>query len=971
MNENVVSSVLHAARLLFQPGDVLEIRVPKARTQKVIFGYFDDFQRLAEEVARLESGKYPGIYWTLNPVNRALLARANNNIKPFATDTTKDDQVVRRHWLPVDLDPKRPTGISSTDPEHDAALELGQRIMADLAAAAWSEPIYADSGNGAHLLYPIDLPNDVDSADLVHSALLALSARYDVAGAMEVDKATFNASRIMKVYGTTARKGDSTGDRPHRVARILQVPALLTPIPVELLRQLAATAPADAKRPVSRPVARMGGARSRPFSGEKFDVAAFLDRFGIRHRAPAPYDGGYKYVLDECPFDPAHGHDSMVWEGAEGRLGFHCLHNGCHGRQWRDFRNLFEPNRPQGPYPPPIPWPEAATARSGSRADDPAAPLEESDTGDKNLALSAADVEAAVNVACEANDLAGALKLIPEIARLPLQSLALIEGMLRKKFKRDFPLRNFTRAIKEEQDEMKKKQTPPPADYDDLPAAEGPSLISYPLTDSGNGERLRVLYGEDIRFCPEFKKWLLWDGCRWRIDTDAATVTQFAKNMVRLLHDQAKALALEDGPLCKLVQQHARASESQAGISACLLRAKSEPGMALSASDLDQHRYLLNCINGVVDVRTGALLPFERRYYITKLCHVKYNPESIATRDCPRFLKLLHWTMGETADMGELPAKVTRMVDFLQKSFGYALTGDVSEKAAFIFYGAKGNNGKTTLLTIFKSILSEYATQLDINTLMTSKFTDNNVRADLAKLHGARFVITSEVDDGQRLSERLMKYLTAGMGEITACRKFENPFEFKATHKIWMDCNYRPEIKGADEAIWSRLKCVPFLQRIDKNDPEIDKQLLEKILAESEGVLAWAVRGAMRWVKEQGLGDPPEVAEAGAEWREADDPLRGFFDECCEVDVTDPDYHYVRCADFTKAYQAYCKDNNEQQLKSSRLTQRLELKGGIKLNRSRRISANGKQARCWDGIRLKEDVTQVFGPRGSFVTNES
>jgi putative DNA primase/helicase len=199
------------------------------------------------------------------------------------------------------------------------------------------------------------------------------------------------------------------------------------------------------------------------------------------------------------------------------------------------------------------------------------------------------------------------------------------------------------------------------------------------------------------------------------------------------------------------------------------------------------------------------------------------------------------------------------------------------------------------------------------------------------------------------------------MGEITACRKFENPFEFFATHKIFMDCNYRPEIRGADEAIWARLKCVPFLQRIDKNDPDLDKQLLGKILAESEGVLSWVVRGAMRWHKEGNLGEPPEVEAAGTEWRDADDPLKGFFEECCDVD---PDY-WVRCGDFTKAYQQWCKENNEPQLKSSRLTQRLELKG-IKLNRSRRVSNAGKQARCWDGLQLRTDVTLISSPHPAF-----
>jgi P4 family phage/plasmid primase-like protien len=593
-------------------------------------------------------------------------------------------------------------------------------------------------------------------------------------------------------------------------------------------------------------------------------------------------------------------------------------------------------------------------------ADENPAGAADAQKGPAEVSLSAADVEAAIKTACDADDLAGAMRLIPEIAKVPLHSYTLIQSMLRKKFKRDFPVRDFTRAVKELQEVL--NAPPAPADDDDGPPPDAPDLIGspmIPLTDSGNGERIVRLCGEDIRFCSEFKKWLLWDGRQWKVDTDAATVTQRAKTMARILYQQA--INVSDPVLQKAIKTHARDSESQGSITAALLRAKSEPGMAVSATELDQHRYLLNCMNGVVDVRTGELLEFQRRYYITKLCHVKYNPDSEAERDCPRFLKLLHWAMGETSDMGVLPERVTRMVAFLQKAFGYALTADVSEKAAFIFYGAKGNNGKTTLLTVFKTLLAEYATQLDINTLMTSKFTDNNVRADLAKLHGARFVITSEVDDGQRLSERLMKYLTAGMGEITACRKFENPFEFTATHKIWMDCNYRPEIKGTDEAIWGRLHCIPFLQRIAKDDPEIDKQLLGKILAESEGVLAWAVRGAMRWAKDGGLGVPPEVEAAGAEWREADDPLKPFIDECCVIDLNDDDC-WVRCADFTKAYQQWCKDNNELQLKSSRLTQRLDIKG-IKLNRSRRVSDAGKQARCWDGVSLREDVTLISAPR--------
>jgi putative DNA primase/helicase len=243
---------------------------------------------------------------------------------------------------------------------------------------------------------------------------------------------------------------------------------------------------------------------------------------------------------------------------------------------------------------------------------------------------------------------------------------------------------------------------------------------------------------------------------------------------------------------------------------------------------------------------------------------------------------------------------------------------------------------------------------------MTTKLTDNNMRADMAKLHGARLVITSEVDDQQKLSERLLKYLTAGMGKVVACRKFENPIEFDATHKIFMDANYRPAVRGADEAIWARLKCVSFEQHLAEGDPEMDKKLKDKILAESEGVLAWAIRGAIRWSKEGGLGAPPEIKEAGAAWRDADDPLKDFLEDCCEAGDPDEGY-WVLGSKLSTAYDQWCKDNREKYtLARGQLTERLILKG-FTTSRSRRDSRD-KQMRTWEGLKLREDVTLASAP---------
>lgn len=331
--------IRRAVDLLFRPGDVVEVRVPKAGRYRTISGYFSDFGELESAVARLEQSKWPGIYWTLNPVNPALAARANQKLKLYAEATTSDADILGRRWLPVDLDPRRPTGISSSDAEHQHALELAAHVAAALAAEGWPEPVFADSGNGAHLLYRVDLPNNPETADLVKRCLKAFSARYSTAD-VAVDETTFNASRIFKAYGTTSRKGDDTAERPHRASKLIQAPGDPAVVPRELLDRLASEAA------VSEPVnqARVYTMPQRP-GASRFDLQGFLEKHGIRFRAAQSYQGGRKLILEECPWDPTHrAPDAAVFESADGRLGFRCLHNSCRNLRWRDFRKFFEPD---------------------------------------------------------------------------------------------------------------------------------------------------------------------------------------------------------------------------------------------------------------------------------------------------------------------------------------------------------------------------------------------------------------------------------------------------------------------------------------------------------------------------------------------------------------------------------------------------------------------------------------------------
>ncbi len=217
--------VLRALGLLAEHGQVVELRLlevqgPGQRISTTMSGYFDDFKLLADSASRYGSVAR-GAYVTLNAVNPVLLARASNRLRTVGKKDplTSDSDILSRRWLPIDLDPVRPSGISSTDQEHTLAIERAVQIRQALCREGWPDPIVGDSGNGAHLLYRVELP--CSDNELVKRCLQALAGRFDD-DRVKIDQKVFNPSRIWKLYGTVSRKGDNVADRPHRLARILE-----------------------------------------------------------------------------------------------------------------------------------------------------------------------------------------------------------------------------------------------------------------------------------------------------------------------------------------------------------------------------------------------------------------------------------------------------------------------------------------------------------------------------------------------------------------------------------------------------------------------------------------------------------------------------------------------------------------------------------------------------------------------------
>ncbi len=340
--------IARALAVMVAPGAAFEVRILDARRRgrnwrpKVTFGYFDDPDQVntALAVLRLEAAK--GSYITLNPVDATLLARSHNRFTEAKTGTTTSDKyILSRRWLLVDFDPVRPPDVSSSDAEKEVSHQRCRDVYETLHAAGWPPPVVADSGNGYHQLYRVDLPTDDDR---VKRCLAALDLRFSDP-AVSIDTTVFNPSRIVKLYGTKTMKGDHCPDlgRPHRMSRLLHVPDQIDPVPPELLDALAGHAAPEqeeSQQPLRRPIAwgRSGWDQAR--------MEEFIRR-NLSHCDPGPatpYDGGFKWVLRTCPFDPDHSDRSAVIViRANGALGFRCHHNGCQGKNWKALRAKFEP----------------------------------------------------------------------------------------------------------------------------------------------------------------------------------------------------------------------------------------------------------------------------------------------------------------------------------------------------------------------------------------------------------------------------------------------------------------------------------------------------------------------------------------------------------------------------------------------------------------------------------------------------
>ena len=443
-------------------------------------------------------------------------------------------------------------------------------------------------------------------------------------------------------------------------------------------------------------------------------------------------------------------------------------------------------------------------------------------------------------------------------------------------------------------------------------------------TDEHFAEVFIQIHGKDVLWCQLWGKWLVWDGRRWQVDNRLG-VGKMARDVARCFLNQAAEAKdnKEMGKFIELGQSAATYSRQTAMLNLVKTVVPTEP------DELDANAMLLNTPTGTIDLTTGEVKAHDREDKITKITKATFGDINV---ECPRWDEFLNEILSGNAEL----------VDFLQRSVGYALTGEIRENVIFILHG-DGANGKTTLVETVMHVLGDYAKSAAPDLLLQRR--NESHPTGVADLMGARFVSSVEVDDGRRLNEALVKRLT-GRDTIKARFMRQDFFDFTPSHKLFLAVNHRPEIQGTDKGIWRRIRLIPF--EVEILEEQQDSKLLDKLIEEASGILSWAVKGCLMW-QQSGLGLPSAVKEASRAYQEESDVVGRFIDECCQIDKS----YKITKRDLYDFYKEWCEKNGERHQTSKKFGGLIKKRRQFNEKRGR---VDDKVVRFWVGLKLADDA---------------
>lgn len=444
--------------------------------------------------------------------------------------------------------------------------------------------------------------------------------------------------------------------------------------------------------------------------------------------------------------------------------------------------------------------------------------------------------------------------------------------------------------------------------------------------DTGNADRLMDRYGEYIKYSFTDQKWHIYNGSFWQSD-DRGLIREIADSVVEdmkteEIHYPEEFDSEEREKLDK--KWMAFVSKTRNHASKDNMIKETEHRVPVSHGEFDVDPMLLNTQSGYVDLSNGLMEEHDSKKMFSQQANIDYSDKM----DCPTWIDFLNQTFGNDQEM----------IDYIQKAVGYSATGSTAEQVMFILYGA-GRNGKSVFMNTLAYILGSYAKTMSASSIMVRQ--SGGASSDIARLEGSRLVISSEVNEGMRLDESLVKSLTGG-DKITARFLYGNDFEFTPQFKIWLATNHVPTIRGTDDGIWRRLMLIPFENQIAED--KVDKNLNSKLISESMGILNWIIDGAIKWQNE-GLNPPTKVRAASQDYRDEMDVITMFVRDNCTIGA---DFKASGSELYTK-YKSWATENNEYAMSKQKFGKEMQKKfekkrnngswyHGLKLNKDERLN---------------------------------
>ena len=400
------------------------------------------------------------------------------------------------------------------------------------------------------------------------------------------------------------------------------------------------------------------------------------------------------------------------------------------------------------------------------------------------------------------------------------------------------------------------------------------------LNDTYYARKFADKFGINLRYNFDNKCWMIWNGKYWNYD-----IANSVKVMVEMVAEDLRSniAHVTDANDIKAINNAVNYLLSKRGKENLLSEAQHI--LPITENELDKDDYLINTASGVLDLRNGKVLDWQRDFYMTKFIDIKLVDKSPQR----------YWEFLDEIYQGN-----QELMQYVNRLFAYCLTGDISEQEIYFFVG-DGANGKSVLFELMNKIFGSYSRTVSAD-LLIDKAIQNNCKSELALLKGVRLVFASELDTNQKLKMSIVKNMTGG-NEIVACYKYKNEFTYVPKYKVLLATNHMPRISEDDNGSWRRIKKIDH-HRIFKKQ-EQDKHLIDKLYKERGEILNLLFKICPS-VLANGLNAPDCVDNSVATFRSSEDILSRWLDESCE-----PSTSGEFSGDLFENFRQYCFDNNE------------------------------------------------------------